>query len=350
MDLEKKIEKIKKSLRNKKVLIAFSGGADSSLVAKIAKDVSKEALTVTIDNGVLPPEFISNAQKIAQEIGIKNVIIKENFLNDTSFKMNPPHRCYICKEKMYSLIEREAKKLGFDVIADGTNISDLLEDRPGIMITFEKKVLSPLLLAGMRRGDVLNALKIFDINYSKSTTCLATRIYKGEEITPKKINRINYAESLIKNIAKVDVVRVRAHNDQASIEVDDIEKILDIQKINHIKDELSAVGFKRIKLDISGYNNKEKEIAIYKPCKDEKNKIMFETELPYQIDIEKTFQSLSEIGEIKCSLDMGIIMIEIENRNITIFRNGKIVARRVKDKEDAEKVLIEVLPRIRRII
>ena len=350
MKLKEKIEKIKDLLRNKKVLIGFSGGSDSTLVSKIASEVSKEVFAVTIDNGVLPSDCILNAQEIAQKIGVKHIVIKENFLEDKSFQSNPPNRCYICKNKMYSHLEKEAQKLGVDNIVDGTNISDLLEDRPGIMVTFDNEILSPLLLAGMTSEDVIEALKLIKQDYSNSTTCLATRIPKGQEITLKKISRINYAESLIKNLSQNGTVRVRDDNNTATIEVGDLSKILDITKIDHIKSELKAVGFKRIRLDIDGYNGYKKDIVIYKPCKDEANKIMFETELPYQIDIKRTCEALYEIGELKCSVEMGIIMMELNKHNITIFKKGKIVARRVIDQEDAEDLLITTLPYIRRII
>jgi len=350
MKFNEKIERIRNSLRDKKVLIGFSGGSDSTLIAKIASKVSKESIAVTIDNGVLPSECVTKAREIARKVGIKHEVIVENFLQDKSFQSNPPNRCYICKNKMYAKLKEEALKLGMEEIVDGTNISDLLEDRPGIMVTFDNKVLSPLLLAGMTSEDVMEALKLMNLDFSKSTTCLATRIPKGQEITTKKISRINYAESLIRNISQVETVRVRDDEDTATIEVDDLQKILDIRKINHIKSELNAIGFKRIKLDINGYDTYKKDIVVYKPCKNEKNKIMFETELPYMIDIEKTCKSLSLLGEPKCSVDMGIIMIELENKNITIFKKGKVVARRVVDKEDAENVLINILPHIRRII
>ena len=350
MKLKEKIEKIKDLLKNKKVLIAFSGGSDSTLVVKIASEVSKEVFAVTIDTGVLPSDCVSKAQEIAKEIGVKHFVIKENFLEDKSFQSNPPNRCYICKDKMYSLLEKEAQRLGVDNIVDGTNISDLLEDRPGIMVTFDNEILSPLLLAGMTSEDVFKALELMKQDYAKSTTCLATRIPKGQEITMKKISRINYAESLIKNLSQNETVRVRDDNDTATIEVGELSKILDITKIDHIKSELKAVGFKKIKLDIEGYDEYKKDIVIYKPCKDDANKIMFETELPYQIDIEKTCESLYEIGELKCSVEMGIIMMELNKHNITIFKKGKIVARRVVDQEDAEELLLTILPFIRRIV
>jgi uncharacterized protein len=249
---------------------------------------------------------------------------------------------------MYSRLQKLASEKGFEIIVDGTNISDLLEDRPGIMVNYEKNITSPLVYAGFTEVEVRDALKLLNIDYSTSTTCFATRISTNNEITPKKINRINYAESLIKNTVGEGPVRVRDFDDVARIEVGNVAKLLNIGVLNHISSELKAVGFKRVTLDIEGYGDEKKELVVYKPCKDEENKIMFETELPYEIDIQKTCGELEKIGSPKCSEEMGIAMLETEGRNVTVFKNGKVVARRVVDKEDAENLLTLVLPLIRR--
>ena len=349
MELEAKLEKLKNYLNNKKLLIAFSGGADSSLVVYIASKVSKESTAVIVDNGVMPSDCIGNAVKIADEIGIKLSVIKEDFLDDESFRSNPSNRCYICKNKMYSKIIEIAKENDLEVV-DGINITDLLEDRPGIMVNYGKNIESPLVKAGFTSDDVRNALQMLNINYSTSTTCMATRISKNSEITPKKINRVKYAESLLKGLSGSEVVRVRDHDGVALIELENIEKILNSGILNHVDSELKAVGFKRVTMDIGGYADSKKDLVVYKPCKDEKNKIMFETELPYTINIEETCKQLKTLGEVKCSVEMGIAMLEIQGRNVTVFKTGKVVARRVVDKEDAENLLVEVLPSIRRII
>ncbi len=218
------------------------------------------------------------------------------------------------------------------------------------MVNYNKNIKSPLVIFGFTFEDVRNALEILNINYSKSTTCMATRISKNSEITSKKINRINYAESLLKGLSGSEVIRVRDQDGVALIELGNIDKILNTGMLNHIDSELKAVGFKRVTLDIGGYGDSKKDIVVYKPCKDEKHKIMFETELPYTINIERTCEQLENLGNVKCSVDMGIAMLEIEKRNITIFKTGKIVARRVVDKDDAENLLVKVLPSIRRNI
>jgi pyridinium-3,5-biscarboxylic acid mononucleotide sulfurtransferase len=349
MELETKLEQLEDYLKNMKVLVAFSGGADSSLVAYIASKVSKESLAVTVDNGVMPSDCIGNAIKTAKEIGIEHSVVEEDYLNDESFRSNPPNRCYICKNKMYSKLVKIADEKNLEVV-DGTNITDLLEDRPGIMVNYSKNIKSPLVKSGFTAEDVRNALKILNIDYSKSTTCMATRISKNSEITTKKINRINYAESLLKGLSGSDIVRVRDQNGIALIELENVDKILNTGILNHIDSELKAVGFKRVTLDIGGYGNSKKDIVIYKPCKDEKHKIMFETELPYTINIEETCKQLENLGNVKCSQEMGIAMLEIQERNITVFKTGKIVARRVVNKDDAENLLVKVLPSIRRDI
>ena len=349
MELETKLEQLEDYLKNMKVLVAFSGGADSSLVAYIASKVSKESLAVTVDNGVMPSDCIGNAIKTAKEIGIEHSVVEEDYLNDESFRSNPPNRCYICKNKMYSKLVKIADEKNLEVV-DGTNITDLLEDRPGIMVNYSKNIKSPLVKSGFTVEDVRNALKILNIDYSKSTTCMATRISKNSEITTKKINRINYAESLLKGLSGSDIVRVRDQNGVALIELENVDKILNTGILNHIDSELKAVGFKRVTLDIGGYGNSKKDIVIYKPCKDEKHKIMFETELPYTINIEETCKQLENLGNVKCSQEMGIAMLEIQERNITVFKTGKIVARRVINKDDAENLLVKVLPSIRRDI
>ncbi|GLI11944.1 TIGR00268 family protein [Methanobrevibacter arboriphilus] len=350
MNLTKKIEKVEEILKGKDIVIAFSGGADSTLIAYLAKKVANNILAVTLNNEIMPSNFLNNAKKIANSIGIEHEIINENFLEVDKFKENNPNRCYLCRSIMYSNIKKLAEEKGFETIVDGTNISDLLEDRPGIMINYENDILSPLVNAGIEKEDVLEYLKENNIEYSKSTTCLATRIKTGQEITVKKINRIKYAEDFIKSLTRSETVRVRDIENTAQIELENIDLLLNRNTLKLVESELKAVNFEKITLDIGTKVHEKKDIVIYKPCKDEANKIMFENELPYNIDIRKTCPNLEKLGKLKCSEKMGVAMLDINGRNVTLFENGKIVARKVKDKEDAQNILIEVLPMIRRII
>lgn len=350
LDLEQKLDKIKNLLQNKKVLVAFSGGADSTLVAKLAEDVASQALAITVDNGVMPSDCISMAEKIANQLGIAHQILRQDFLKNPSFKSNPQERCYICKNMMYGILEEYFQNENYDLLVDGTNISDLLEDRPGIMVNYQKNIISPLVNAGLFSEDVKDALKFLNLNYSSSTTCLATRITTNTEISAKKISRIDYAEKFIKNLKDLDMVRVRDDDGRALIQISPVEKLLNRVILAHIDTELKAVGFKRVILDIGGYGDSKKDMVMYKPCKNVENRIMFETELPYQIDMKETCKELQKIGKVKCSPEMGIAMIELAGRNITFFKDGKIFARQIKDKQDAQNLMVEILPCVRRIL
>lgn len=350
MDIKGKMDRLRDYLHGKKVVVAFSGGADSTLLAVIAKEEANDALAVTVDNGVMPAECVPNAEQIAQKIGIKHLVVCENFLEDPAFEINPPNRCYVCKMKMHHRLEKIAKEGHYDAVVDGTNISDLMEDRPGIMVNIEKNVKTPLVKSGFTSQEVREVLKHENIDYTPSTTCLATRIPTGKTITPRKINRINYAENLIKNLTGLDMVRVRDDDGLARIEVKDVDKLIDRGLLRHLDLELKAVGFRRVTMDIGDYGDSKDEMVIYKPCKDEKNKIMFETELPYQLNIAQTCHELEALGKVKCSKEMGIAMLEMDSTNITLFAKGKIVARRVKDHKDAQKLLFKLLPCMRRQI
>lgn len=350
LGIEKKLHKIRNYLKKKRVIVAFSGGADSTLLAKLAMDSAADAIAVTVDNGVLPKDCIAQASQVADKIGITHEVLRDNFLEDDSFRLNTSQRCYICKNKIYDIINNFRLIKNFDVIVDGTNISDLLEDRPGTMVNYQKNILTPLLYGGVNAEDVREALEILDIEYSKSTTCYATRILTGAEITLKKINRINYAETVLKNLTGLEVVRVRDDDNLARIEVSKLDRILDNNILSQISLELTSIGFKRVTLDITGYGEKDRDVVIYKPCRDEANKIMFEIELPYQIDIEETCLELEKLGQVKCSRQMGVAMMEVEGKNVTIFNKGKIIARRVDDQDDAQKLMVKILPLIRRVL
>lgn len=349
MKLERKLSDLKDYFADQNVIIAFSGGADSTLLALAAKDQAKDVLAVTVDNGVMPSEGIQKAEQIAQKIGIKHKIINMNFLNEPSFEKNPPNRCYICKNFIYQQIEKIASDCNYDLVVDGTNITDLLEDRPGIKVNIERNIKTPLVKYGFTSKDVRTIFKDLNLDYHPSTTCFATRIPSGKIITSQKIHRIAYAEKLIGSLTGLSVVRVRDDDGRATIEVENVEKFIDNVSFTYLDSELKSIGFKKVNLNIASYGDLQNEMVIYKPCKDEKNKIMFETELPYQLDILLTCHELENLGKVKCSTEMGLAMMEIDGRNITLFEKGKIVARRVKDREDAQNLLIKILPCIRRI-
>lgn len=349
MNLNEKIEKVKEMMKGKKIAIAFSGGADSTLITYLTKKVASDVLAITFDNGIMPSNFINNSKKIANSLEVSQEILEENLLGIDEFSKNDGNRCLICKKKMYFEIEKIATQKSYNLIIDGTNITDLLEDRPGLIVNYTNNIISPLVKAGITKEEVEEFLKIHNIEYSKYSTCLGTRISKNEKITDKKINKIKYAEDLIYTITHSHHIRVRSIQNTAQIELDNIEPLLNKNTLALIDSELKSINFEKITLDITNREDK-KDIIIYKPCQDEVNRIMFENKLPYKINIKSTSKELEKLGNTKCSDELGIVMVDIGGKNVTIFRNGKIVARKVKDEKDAQDTLFEILPKIRREI
>jgi uncharacterized protein len=344
---EDKLDNLKNYFRDRKVIIAFSGGADSTLLAKIAQEYSTDALAVTVDNGVMPAGFISDSRENAGKLGINHLVIEQNLLENPNFSSNPQNRCYICKKIIHSRIGEVLKEKGFDFVADGTNLTDLLEDRPGVEVNYQENIKMPLVEVGWSAMEVRDLLKDLKISYSPSTTCLATRIPSESPLTMNKIRRIDYAEKLLRNLSSTELLRVRDEEGTAVIEMDYLN-VLDNQTLLYIDSELKAVGFRKVTLNLAGTHPHKKDLVIYKPCQDYKNRIMFETELPYSVDLEKSYEGLKQMGSVKYSLEMGVVLIKMGEINITIFSKGKIVARGVKDRDSAEDILHQLLPKIRR--
>jgi len=133
MNLEEKINIVENILEDEKVAIGFSGGADSTLIAYLASKVAKDTLAITIDNHLFPTGFVENVKNAAESFGITHEIIDINFYEDEYFLSNDSKRCFTCRSLMYGEIKRLASEKGFDFICDGNNISDLVNDRPGIL-------------------------------------------------------------------------------------------------------------------------------------------------------------------------------------------------------------------------
>jgi uncharacterized protein len=195
--------------------------------------------------------------------------------------------------------------------------------------------------------EVTALLKDMKISYSPLTTCLATRIPSGSFLTKKKLRRIDYAEKFLRNLSGTELLRVRDEDETAVIEMD-YTNLLDNQNLPYIDSELKAVGFRKVTLNLAGSHPHKEDLIIYKPCQDEKNRMMIETKLPYSVDLEKSYEGLKQVGSVKYSLDMGVAMIKLDEINITLFSKGKIVARSVEDRNHAEDILNQLMPYIRR--
>lgn len=154
MNLEDKINIVKNILKDKKVAIGFSGGADSTLIAYLSSKVAEDTLAITIDNHLLPTGFVENTKSLAELFKINHKIIDVNFYEKEYFLANDSKRCYNCRNLMYSQIEKVAHENGYDFICDGNNISDLVIDRPGILVTYKKGFKTPFIDAKLTSKEI----------------------------------------------------------------------------------------------------------------------------------------------------------------------------------------------------
>ncbi|MBQ6218489.1 MAG: ATP-dependent sacrificial sulfur transferase LarE [Methanosphaera sp.] len=320
MEIEDKIRMLEDYLKNKKCILAFSAGSDSTLLAYILSKVSPNSLLVTIDNNMMPDEFINYTKKQAKHYCLKHEIITLDFLKNPEFMENKKTRCYECRKLMYSNIQKLPQFHDYEYFIEGTNITDLLEDRPGILVRDMFNMTSPLVECDITKQDVYDMIEHLNLDYSNNTTCLATRVKINETVSHKKLDMINKAEKLLRNYIKQENIRIRFDNYSAIITVDNPEELLDKNLIKDTKIKLKEIGFKKILLDITGYEKTQLNFKI------DSNGYYY-YKLPYKINLEKTKEkieskkTLTEKTKLNDKLIYDDIIIE-ENGKISIPPTG----------------------------
>jgi uncharacterized protein len=257
LSVYKNFQKLLLAIKGKSpMIVAFSGGVDSSVVAKIAHLNSKKSLAVTIASPTLPKNELCDAIKIAKQIGIKHKIIKLNYL-DGSISRNDNLRCYYCKKNTFALLKKISREEGITTIADGANADDLKDFRPGLIASRQDGVYSPLLEIGLKKKDVRELASFLSLpNYDKpAAACLSSRFKKGIKIRIKDLRRVEKAEEVVMKLTNIKQIRVRDHGDLARIEVDkkEMHKLIGDKKLERIARKLKDLGYKHITIDVEGY-------------------------------------------------------------------------------------------------
>ena len=258
--LEQKLGQLKTIFAEmEQALIAYSGGVDSTLVAKIAYDVlGDRAIAVTAVSPSLLPEELEDAQIQAAEIGITHKIIDTHEMDNPNYTANPVNRCYFCKSELHDTLKPLATQLGYPYVVDGVNADDLRDYRPGIQAAKERGVRSPLAEVGVTKAEVRQLSQQLSLPWwdKPAQPCLSSRFPYGEEITITKLQRVGRAEIYLRRLGWQNL-RVRSDGDTARIELspEKIKEFVLTMDLQAVVAAFQSYGFVYVTLDLEGYRS-----------------------------------------------------------------------------------------------
>lgn len=248
---EQKLEALKKELsRYDRLIIAYSGGLDSALLLKVAYMVlGDRVMAVISDSPSIPRSELNSAIEFARGIGAPLKIINTGELDNENYAVNPDNRCYFCKTELYVFIEEVAKAEGVRYVANGTNVDDLGDYRPGLKAADEHEVVSPLRDANLNKDDIRLVARLLNLEIwdKPASPCLASRIPYGSSVTREKLDQVEKAEEYVKAFG-VRELRVRHFGDKAVLEVNPLYRDIAESKMPEIISEFNKLGFSEIEI------------------------------------------------------------------------------------------------------
>jgi uncharacterized protein len=259
--LRSKTDLMLKEIRSfRRVIVAFSGGVDSTLVLYLAKfALGEDAIAVTADSPSLASSELEGTKRLAGQIGVRQINVRTEELEDPNYVSNPSNRCYFCKKELSRKLKQLAAELKIPFILDGTNADDLNGHRPGAVASSEEGVRSPLADVGMTKTEVRELAALLGLQNSDkpSTPCLSSRVQYGQMITPERLRRIERSELFIRSLTGVRELRVRDHGNLARIEVDRGERhfFFNAALLDKITGALREFGFMYVTFDLLGYRS-----------------------------------------------------------------------------------------------
>jgi uncharacterized protein len=241
------------------IIVAYSGGVDSAFLAVSAKQIlGNKALAVTAKSPSLAPSELTKAVELAQEFNINHKIIETNEVEREDYKANDANRCYFCKDELYTHLSVFASKEGYNVIANGTNIDDLGDFRPGLNAAEQYGIRSPMVEAGLTKAEIRILSRNMNIPVwdKPAQACLSSRIPYGTPVSVTALNQIAEAEDFLRELG-IDQLRVRHHDTVARIEVHpaDFLKLVDENMNRIIVNKFKDIGYSYITLDLEGFRS-----------------------------------------------------------------------------------------------
>lgn len=260
MTAEDKFEKLKEDLKKmEKVIVAFSGGVDSTFLLKAASVAGlHDVLAVTGVSESLPDDELTFAREMTAMLNVHHREIITDELNNEKYADNPPDRCYYCKKDLFGKLKNLAEKEHYSYVLDGSNADDEHDWRPGMRAAMEEGVHSPLRDAGLTKDDIRNLSRTLGLpTWDKpSAPCLSSRFPYGQKITAEALEKVHQAEQYIRRFG-IRELRVRSHADVARIEINPVEfpAIMNDEVRRDIVGHLKSLGFRYVTLDLQGFRS-----------------------------------------------------------------------------------------------
>ena len=251
------------------VMVAFSGGVDSTFVLKVAHDtIGERVIALTTTSPTMPDEDRDTAIRMAVEIGARHLLVDSNELEIPGYAANPINRCYLCKTNLFEVCEARATALGIGDIVDGLNLDDLHDYRPGMKAAAERRVRHPLVEAELSKAEIRELSRSLGLRTwdRPASPCLSSRFPYGTEITPEGLHKVAAGEKLLHALG-FRVARVRYHGEVARIELerDQIARVFEPEIRDKVERELTRIGFRFVTIDLKGFRSGSLNEGIVTP-------------------------------------------------------------------------------------
>ncbi len=261
VSLDAKYERLRQIVGDlKSVAVAFSGGADSMLLLKVAVDTlgPSKVLAVTAGTASIPSMELQQTRELAAWLGVEHVVVETAEFQDEQYLSNPTNRCYFCKTALYHSLQKIARERGMATMANGANLDDLGDYRPGLTAAKEQQAQAPMADARLTKADVraLSSRLGLPTATKPASPCLSSRVPYGERITPEKLRMIEAGETLLRELG-IEPCRVRHHDAVARIEVppECFALLTQADVAGRLDREFRAIGFQYVSLDLRGFRS-----------------------------------------------------------------------------------------------